>query len=214
MTYTEIPQSAIDEMERIKPEVQSLIEDDGYSHGQSVMAVHGRYKDTGEELVIRTQALVREVEGSKVFLPLPFVIPTDVHVYGDESTKASVDADLTEEALIGAARAAHEANRAWCITTGDTSQASWDDADDWQRSSAIEGVRGVLNGNTPQQSHESWLAHKEQDGWVYGETKNSAEKTHPCMVPYEELSEDQRVKDDIFVATVTAFAKAARIINP
>lgn len=58
------------------------------------------------------------------------------------------------------ARAAHEANRAYCIAIGDASQVAWDDAPEWQRSSARNGVVGALNGNTPEQSHEGWLAEK------------------------------------------------------
>lgn len=67
--------------------------------------------------------------------------------------------------LEACARAAHEANRAYCVALGDDSQASWEDAPVWQRDSARNGVRGVLAGNTPEQSHESWLREKEATGW-------------------------------------------------
>lgn len=106
------------------------------------------------------------------------------------------------------ARAAHEANRAWCLAHGDHSQPSWEDAPDWQKESAIEGVKGVLRGNTPEQSHESWLAHKRAEGWVYGPVKDPAKKEHPCMVPYAELPPEQRAKDSIFVGVVRAMLKA------
>ena len=46
--------------------------------------------------------------------------------------------------------------------------------------------------------HASWLAHKEADGWVYGEKKDANAKTHDCMVPYHELPWEQQVKDKIF----------------
>lgn len=106
------------------------------------------------------------------------------------------------------AEAAHEANRVWCKAQGDTSQAPWSGAPDWQRKSALIGVAGVLQGNTPRQSHESWLATKATDGWKYGPVKDPDKKEHPCFVPYDELPPEQKAKDTIFVATVQAFARA------
>lgn len=59
-----------------------------------------------------------------------------------------------------AARIAHETNRAYCAAIGDTSQVPWAEAPEWQRASVLLGVQGILDGNTPEQSHESWLEHK------------------------------------------------------
>lgn len=100
----------------------------------------------------------------------------------------------------------HEANRAWCIANGDSSQPLWTEAPDWQRDSALIGVRGVLAGNTPEQSHESWLAVKRADGWRHGPVKCPETKQHPCMVPYDELPPEQQAKDHLFVAVVNALA--------
>lgn len=108
------------------------------------------------------------------------------------------------EAIKAAARAAHEANRAYCIAIGDNSQVAWDDAPEWQRSSAINGVLGVIAGNGPEQSHEGWLAEKTATGWKYGPVKNATTKEHPCFVPYAALSAEQKAKDKVFVAVVRA----------
>lgn len=104
------------------------------------------------------------------------------------------------------ARAAHEFNRAYCLYLGDTSQPPWDIAPKWQRESAIVGVEGVLAGNGPEQSHECWLEGKRKAGWVHGPVKDPDKKEHPCFVAYKDLPEDQRRKDDGFVATVKAMA--------
>lgn len=106
------------------------------------------------------------------------------------------------------ARAAHEVNRAYCIAIGDASQPSWDDAPEWQRASAIKGVRGAIEGNTPAESHAGWLAEKVAAGWVYGLTKDPEKKTHPCMVPYAELPPAQRQKDALYLSTVRAMYEA------
>lgn len=106
------------------------------------------------------------------------------------------------------ARVCHEANRAWCIAHGDESQPAWDDAPDWQRTSAIAGVEhAIANPDvTPRGSHESWLKHKDAGGWAYGPVKDPEAKTHPCMVPYDELPPGQRAKDALFTAIVRALA--------
>lgn len=105
------------------------------------------------------------------------------------------------------AAAAHMANRAYCMGVGDNSQLTWEEAPDWQRISAKNGVQGVLDGNTPEQSHESWLMEKEATGWKYGPVKDPEAKEHPCFVPYADLPPAQRLKDEIYVATVRSLAK-------
>lgn len=42
--------------------------------------------------------------------------------------------------LIAIAKACHQANKAWCEEHDDRSQKDWDDAEEWQRESAIKGV--------------------------------------------------------------------------
>jgi hypothetical protein len=102
------------------------------------------------------------------------------------------------------ARVAHEVNRAYCAALGDDSQVAWDDAPEWQRQSARLGVALHMTDHEagPQASHESWMAQKQADGWVYGDTKDADEKTHPCMVPFDQLPREQQAKDFIFRGVV------------
>lgn len=113
-----------------------------------------------------------------------------------------------EEKVRACARAAHEANRAYCAALGDHSQAPWEIAPAWQTLSAIKGVEGVLSGNGPRESHESWLEEKRATGWKYGTEKDPTLKTHPCFVPYDELPPAQKMKDGVFVSTVRAMSVA------
>lgn len=98
----------------------------------------------------------------------------------------------------------HEANRAVCEAAGDFSQKPWDEAEQWQRDSAIAGVRFALANPDAHANaqHDAWAADKLADGWVYGAVKDPVAKTHPCMVPYEDLPFGQRVKDHVFKAIV------------
>lgn len=101
---------------------------------------------------------------------------------------------------------AHEVNRAYCAGLGDHSQPEWDDAPEWQKSSARNGVKmHMANPNaTPENSHESWLREKLENGWKYGPVKDPEKKEHPCCVPYGELPVEQRIKDYLFRAVVHA----------
>lgn len=106
------------------------------------------------------------------------------------------------------ARAAHEVNRSYCLALDDASQPPWETAPDWQKSSARNGVAGALAGNTPEQSHESWLAEKKATGWKYGPVKDPERKEHPCFVPYAQLPAAQQMKDHLFLSSVLAMAEA------
>ena len=108
---------------------------------------------------------------------------------------------LTKIELI--ARYAHEINKAYCEAIGDSSQPSWEDAPDWQKSSAIAGVEVHLKSDlTPEQSHQSWLDVKLKEGWIYGDVKDPIKKEHPCIMPYAQLPTSQKVKDYLFKAVV------------
>lgn len=103
-----------------------------------------------------------------------------------------------------AARAAHEANRAYCRFIGDDNQLTWDDAPEWQRLSAMMGAENIRDNPTitPEQQHSLWMAHKKAQGWKFGELKDEKEKTHPCMVAYEDLPAQQKFKDALFGSVV------------
>ena len=114
---------------------------------------------------------------------------------------------LSDQGAWTIARLAHEVNRGYCQALGDFSQPPWHEAPEWARQSAIAGVN--FHASNPfasaSASHESWLAVKVADGWVWGPEKRPDIKQHPCMVPFEALPKEQQVKDFLFRAVVNAF---------
>jgi hypothetical protein len=100
------------------------------------------------------------------------------------------------------AEACHEANRVLQRALDEPVNPPWVEAPEELRRSVVNGVENALRGATPEESHENWLKFKEAEGWSYGETKDFEARTHPCFAPYDELPEDQKVKDHLFTSIV------------
>ena len=114
---------------------------------------------------------------------------------------------LTQQNKIGwIAKVCHQANKAWCESEGDYSQKDWLEAEQWQIQSAVSGVKfRVENPDAPASAmHDNWSKEKLADGWVYGEVKDAEKKTHPCLVPFDQLPAFQQKKDKLFSAIVDA----------
>ena len=56
------------------------------------------------------------------------------------------------------------------------------------------------NPRSPETLHEDWVEAYLRMGWIYGEVRDTGKKTHPDMVPYQDLGQLERDKDDVFVA--------------
>lgn len=127
-------------------------------------------------------------------------------VFDGEPTEASDEDEpvFDDEDIAQIAELCHEANRAYCESQGDTSQVAWADAPDWQKDSAINGVKFHIENPDagPSQSHESWLKQKQEEGWKWGPVKDAEKKEHPCFCGYDELPASQKAKDYIFTAIV------------
>lgn len=104
------------------------------------------------------------------------------------------------------AEVCHEANKLLCEAYGDYSQPKWVDAPKWQKDSSIEGVEFLSKNPNASDGllHDVWMSSKIKDGWVYGEVKDPIKLTHPCIVPFEYLSEQDKAKDRLFAGIVRA----------
>ena len=43
--------------------------------------------------------------------------------------------------------------------------------------------------------HDTWAAGRQKEGWTYGPQRNDNTKQTPCLVPYEELPEQEKDYD-------------------
>lgn len=115
------------------------------------------------------------------------------------------------EGIEAIARICHEANRAWCEHHGDFSQKVWEEAPLWARQSAFSGVKAIVDDWTfgeeisAEKSHSRWVDHKKRLGWQYAPVKDAERKVHPCMVPWQDLSDRDKRKDVLFTQIVLSF---------
>lgn len=63
--------------------------------------------------------------------------------------------------------------------------------------------------------HENWAKARLEDGWVYGEVRDDARKTTPCLVPYADLPEEEREYDRrTALETIRQILKLGYTIQP
>jgi RyR domain len=56
---------------------------------------------------------------------------------------------------------------------------------------ALEDLTELLAEN----AHEHWARQRMLEGWRCGPTRDDAKKEHPCLVPYDQLPESEKVYD-------------------
>ena len=56
--------------------------------------------------------------------------------------------------------------------------------------------------------HEVWAQNRIKQGWTYGAERDDALKKHPCLLPYEELPEEEKIYDrDSAIETLKLITK-------
>ena len=63
-------------------------------------------------------------------------------------------------------------------------------------------------------THDIWAETRISQGWSYGEERNDALKTHPCLVEYEDLPESEKEYDrNTSIGTLKLILKLGFTIN-
>jgi diadenosine tetraphosphate (Ap4A) HIT family hydrolase len=55
-----------------------------------------------------------------------------------------------------------------------------------------------------EKEHEQWVQERVKKGWVYGMDRDDQRKIHGCIVPWAQLSEAQRQKDQNAIRALPA----------
>ena len=80
--------------------------------------------------------------------------------------------------------------------------AIWDEREEPFRKQFCEVIERQCGPNRlgPEELHANWVVAYEKMGWHWGEHYDPNTKTHPDMVPYDELNQLEQDKDRVFVA--------------
>lgn len=70
--------------------------------------------------------------------------------------------------------------------------------------SLMKGTEYVLNNpsTTAEENHNIWMEAKKSQGYTYGDILDVENKTHPSMVPFSNLSDVEKRKDEMDVLMV------------
>lgn len=106
-----------------------------------------------------------------------------------------------------AAKVNHEVNVSINRFHGKESRPVWDKLTEDERNKAFASVQSVIDNPsiTPAESHQKWMDNKLADGWRYGPVKDEIKKTHPDLVGYDELPDEEKLKDYLFITIVKCF---------
>ena len=105
------------------------------------------------------------------------------------------------------AKTAHTVHLAYCKEMGILTQPNWDDINESHRDMVLDSVSKILSGeiSSREESHKCFLDHKLSDGWVYGKEYSLDNKTNPRLVEFNDLDEEQKIKDALFFSCVSSF---------
>lgn len=79
----------------------------------------------------------------------------------------------------------------------------WEEREPAFRSQMLEVIDmmcGPDRKSSPEELHDDWVRAYEAMGWRYGPVRDPKAKTHPDMVPFDELGFREQIKDAVFVA--------------
>ena len=105
------------------------------------------------------------------------------------------------------AQIVHTAVNTFRLTIGEEDLGTWENLDEDRKQLTRNAVtRTVEYPNiSPEDQHEIWAKEKREQGWTYGAEKCPKNLTHPSLIPYEQLSENEKIKDKLVTNTIKAF---------
>lgn len=87
----------------------------------------------------------------------------------------------------------------------------WDALNGVLKDRAVDTVRCLMTDRMAlgveipaKELHDIWHANMIDMGWYYGPTYSFEQKLHPSMVPFDELPDDEKIKDAIWSGIIYA----------
>jgi hypothetical protein len=117
---------------------------------------------------------------------------------------------IDEVVVDACARVAYDVYRVAFVV--DEPTPDFDALDPERHLHVLRAARAAVSGTTPEAFHAEWTSELARDGWVAGPELSEDAKTHPNLVPYGDLPDEQHLLDALFSAAATAtFRELGRI---
>lgn len=116
--------------------------------------------------------------------------------------KARPTPGIDEVVVDACARVAYDVYRVAFV--GDDPMPEFDALDLERRAHVLRATRAAVSGTTPESFHAEWTSELARDGWTAGPELSEDAKTHPNLVPYGDLSDEQHLLDALFFVAATA----------
>lgn len=91
--------------------------------------------------------------------------------------------NFTDTEILEISKIAHETMREYKESLGEPLPA-WDNAAQWT-------VQQFMN------IHNEWMRQKIASGWKYGPVKDAEQKTNPLLIPFNNLTVQEKIKDSL-----------------
>ena len=100
----------------------------------------------------------------------------------------------------------HEAIRGFQAAHNQPVSAHWNKAPKWMKDASVAGVEFRIQNPSapPDAQHVQWMQEKLDNGWKFGKQKDENIKTHPLLIPYNELPKIERQKDVLVASIINA----------
>ena len=81
----------------------------------------------------------------------------------------------------------------------------WDDIPEERKMKMVETAELLLKDPTPENAHKLWMEDRLKTGWKFGEKLDVDSRTSPYLVDYDELEDDVKWKDWMWVNVITSY---------
>ena len=73
----------------------------------------------------------------------------------------------------------------------------------------------ALTERLAENTHDLWAATRLSQGWTHGPARDDTAKQHPCLIPYADLPESEKIYDrETALGTLRAILALGYTINP
>lgn len=97
------------------------------------------------------------------------------------------------------------------VSSGDDVAPNWEECDEEERNAFRNGFKTILDllmSSTDDFTaegavtalHDSWIKFKMDNGWTYGPTLDTVNKTNPNFLPFSMLSKEEKKKSFVFTS--------------